>query len=220
MNTRESIKVGVVIQEKQNKTVQDERSNNVISSSLSISRNSLAEACRNRYGDVKGFISTFTPEKQYVYCLHQDRCFSGSAPTLSVVSKCYGFNVAKSFVSGQIKDLMEYTGCRDKMSIRQIDAASNVIVSSYFYLKVTELMFFFFQFKAGRYGTFYGQVDAIKITEALRSFLKFRNETLDAIERKNTQERKERMMEEAAKNAISYEEWKRRQSAVEERSDI
>lgn len=115
---------------------------------------------------------------------------------------------------------MEYTGCRDKMSIRQIDAASNVIVSSYFYLKVTELMFFFFQFKAGRYGTFYGQVDAIKITEALRSFLKFRNETLDAIERKNTQERKERMMEEAAKNAISYEEWKRRQSAVKEQSDI
>ena len=178
------------------------------------------EECRSKYGSSESFLAMFNPDKQYVYCLYRDKCFCGSAPSLSVVSKCYGSNVSELFVGANIKDLMEYTGNKGKLTIHQIDALSKVIVSTFYYLKVTELMFFFFQFKAGRYGTFYGQVDAIKITEALRSFLKFRNETLDAIERKNTQERKERMMEEAAQNAISYEEWKRRQSAVEEQSNI
>jgi hypothetical protein len=165
------------------------------------------EECRNRYGNFKTFIKTFSPDKQYIYCLHKDRCFSGCAPTLAVVSQCYGFEVAKVFVSGQVKDLMEYTGCIGKMSINQIDAVSKVIVTTYYFLKVTELMYFFFQFKGGRYGTFYGNVDAIKITEALRSFLTFRNETLDAIERMENQLRKERLMADAAQHAISYEEW-------------
>lgn len=149
----------------------------------------------------------FNPERQYIYCLYKDRCFCGSAPTLSVVSKCYGSNVSELFVSAQIKDLMEYTGNKGKLTIHQIDALSKVIVSTFYYLKVTELMYFFFLFKSGRFGSFYGSVDTIVITQSIREFLKIRNDEIESIERKRNQEEAERRNEDCAKNAISYEEW-------------
>lgn len=43
-------------------------------------------------------------------------------------------------------------------------------------------MLFFWWFKAGRYGRFYGAVDAMVITTALRQFLKDRRDNLARIE--------------------------------------
>lgn len=170
------------------------------------SRN-LTEECRSKYGSSESFLAMFNPERQYIYCLYKDRCFCGSAPSLSVVSKCYGSNVSELFVSAQIKDLMEYTGNKGKLTIHQIDALSKVIVSTFYYLKVTELMYFFFLFKSGRFGSFYGSVDTIVITQSIREFLKIRNDEIESIERKRNQEEAERRNKDCAKNAISYEEW-------------
>lgn len=136
------------------------------------------------------FLVLFNPSKQDVYCRSIDRCFIGTAPSLGKVAQCYGTNIAKTWLDCQLRDLSEYCSCRDKMTIAQLIECSRVILSNYGYLKVTELMYFFNRFKAGRYGRFYGNIDPLVITCALHDFLAERESILARVRsRQREQER-------------------------------
>lgn len=78
-----------------------------------------------------------------------------------------------------------------------------MIAIEYPYLKISELLLFFHRFKAGRYGHFYGNVDPLRITTALREFISERNNIIADFESKQTKEKHERDMA----NAITREEW-------------
>lgn len=62
---------------------------------------------------------------------------------------------------------------------------------------------FFFNFKMGKYGKFYGAVDPMVITCALREFMDERNCRIDQVEN----ERRRKQEEKEMKNAVSYEEY-------------
>jgi hypothetical protein len=64
-------------------------------------------------------------------------------------------------------------------------------------------MLFFHRFKAGHYGRFYGSVDPLVITTALRDFCKERAEAWV----KRVQQEREQREKENAGNAISWEEY-------------
>ena len=66
-------------------------------------------------------------------------------------------------------------------------------------------MLFFQKFKAGAYGRFYGAVDALVITTALREFCEERGDMIA----RHEQEANKRKYDEYKKNAISREEWLR-----------
>lgn len=74
----------------------------------------------------------------------------------------------------QLYDLCEYTGAK-KMDVHQATMLAEVIAQEYGYLKVSELLLFFFRFKTGSYGRFYGAVDPLVITSALKEFMKERD---------------------------------------------
>ena len=77
-------------------------------------------------------------------------------------------------------------------------------------LKAAEIMLFLSRFKAGMYGKFYGGDSyALTVTTALQKFMEERASWLDKIEREETQRR----MDESMKNAITFEEYKRRKEA-------
>lgn len=156
------------------------------------SENSIAREIISRYGNKENFLKLFNPDKQAEYCKHLERCFSGYAPSLYRTKIAYGDTTAESWLEVQIRDLSEYTGCKDKMTIRQIEETSKIIINNYEYLKITELMYFFQLFKSGRFGRFYGVVDGLVITSSLFEFLKIRKEELNRIERdKINQQRQE-----------------------------
>ena len=67
-----------------------------------------------------------------------------------------------------------------------------------------EMLLFFFRFKTGRYGRFYGTVDPMIIMCALREFIEDRNNMIDAFEQ---QERDRKAAENAKIPKMSYEEW-------------
>lgn len=54
-------------------------------------------------------------------------------------------------------------GVKDKLSTFQLDSISQVIMATWGYYKVSEMMLFFLQFKSGKYGKFYGAVDSMVI---------------------------------------------------------
>lgn len=137
----------------------------------------------------------FASSKQYAYCKDVQRVYLGKAPALSVVSNAYGENVTKTWLSCQLIDLLEFSGCKDKLTTFQIGSICEVIMSTWYYLTVVELMHFFTQFKSGKYGKFYGAVDGLAITESLRAFVEERWNIKDRYERE--QARQEQNLQDA-----------------------
>lgn len=142
----------------------------------------------SEYGEAENFLKTFNPDMQAPYTRNETLCFAtDKAPSLARVKHTYGEKTAETWLEVQLRDLSEFSGSKEKMSIRQLEQLSKVIIQNYGYLKVTELMVFFQRFKAGYYGKFYGSVDTMTITTAIREFMEYRaaklNEIVQAKER-------------------------------------
>lgn len=150
----------------------------------------MGQACIEAYHTPDNFLKLFTPNNQYAYCKDIRRAYMGTAPALGVVSNAFGENVTKAWLSIQLIDLSEFSGCKDKLSTFQISSIAEVIMAEWGYVKVTELMHFFLQFKAGRYGKFYGAVDGLVITEALQEFARERFDRVVKYEQEEAAARK------------------------------
>lgn len=101
---------------------------------------------------------------------HVQRAYTGSAPTLAETKWCYGTDTLLSWICTQIERLNDFCGTRNKMELEQQVHLATLISIEYHYLKVTELMLFFYRLQCSYYGRFYGSVDAMLITEALLQF--------------------------------------------------
>lgn len=151
---------------------------------------------------------TFTAGHEAAYCSHVERCILGSAPTLGQVNAAYGANTSAAWLITLLTDVSEFCGCKEKITPKQIDQLADIIALNYGYLKVTEVMLFFWWFKSGRYGRFYGAVDPMVITTTLRDFIRDRN----ALMARKESEDEERRHAEWKRRAISYEEYKAKQA--------
>lgn len=120
----------------------------------------------------------YNPDTQLRICGNKDLCFFGGFPTLVAVNRTYGNGSAKAWLVPQIANLSEFCGCKNKITPNQIKECATIIAQTYFYLKVSELMLFFYEFKAGKYGKFYGNVDPMVITCALREFMRDRSDAI------------------------------------------
>lgn len=156
-----------------------------------------------KYGTREQFLTTMNPTIQAVAAKHPDRCFFGDAPTLGILKKAYGDNMAVMWLVPQLDDLIAFTNSRQLMNMEQTRFVADAIAQEYGWLKTSELLLFFYRFKLGYYGRFYGTVDPMIITTAIHSFLKERNEAYD--KRKKEEEQRER--EEYAKTAITAEQY-------------
>lgn len=156
-----------------------------------------------RFGSVEVFLERFNPSFQMEICGDSNDCYFGEYPTLAEIRKNYGDKVPTSWLIPQLYNLSEYCGVKEKLEGAPLKETAFVIASTYYYFKVTELMLFFHRFKSGRYGRFYGNVDPLVITTALRDFAQ---ERINAIVAKESEER-DRELEEQWKNSITWEEY-------------
>lgn len=136
------------------------------------------------YRSEENFLNLFNPSKQIAYTRNLDKVFRGAAPSLDVLAKAFGNSTRDSWLDIQITELAAFSGCRDKLTDHQREGLIEIIVEDYGYLKVTELMYFFRQFKSGEYGKFYGAVDPIAITAALKDFIAERRDILRRLAQK------------------------------------
>lgn len=139
-------------------------------------------ACIEKYKDKMAFLTAFNPDVQYLCADNLKRCFLGTAPTLGVAREAFGTATVESWLEIQLRDLSEFSGCKEKLTTEQLDAIARVIYTMFPYLKVSELAYFFLLFKSGKFGKFYGAVDGLKITEALQAFLQIRAAHIEAYE--------------------------------------
>lgn len=146
----------------------------------------------------------YNPDRQYDFCTYPKRCVTGNAPTLTDINLAYGENTATAWLVAQLQDLSEFCGCRDKLTVRQLEGLARLLSSTYRWLKLTEFMLYFHRFKLGMYGKFYGAVDPIVITASLRTFLSERAGILYEAERRQMDTDREN----ARQGCVTYEEWK------------
>lgn len=154
-----------------------------------------------RFGDAESFLKKVSPSTQTGFAAHPDNAIMGDYPTLTDLKQAYGKNFAAIWLVPQIDNLTLFTGAKN-ITEQQHEELSKIIAAEYGYLKVTELLLFFHRFKAGRYGRFYGSVDPMVITCALREFMRERNDMIAQYE----QERRERESE-SKEPTMTHEEY-------------
>lgn len=156
-----------------------------------------------KYGSRDEFLVTMNPDTQIYAARHQDRAFFGDAPTLATLKAAYGPNTPTMWLLPQILDLVIYCNSKGTLNNRQAQFLADAIANDYYYLKVSEFLLFFYRFKLGNYGNFYGVVDPMLVTVALEKFVKERNEAI----RRQEQQEAEAESREHFQNAITPQEY-------------
>lgn len=133
------------------------------------------------YGTARQFLDTFNPGLQLTVARHWQRAYRGTAPTLATVAEGYGWPTAEVWLCLQLEDINCFAGVKEKMSVSRQKEFARLCLTEYGHLRVTELMLCFHRLKCGRYGRFYGSVDALFIAAALLQFAAERRHDLARI---------------------------------------
>lgn len=156
-----------------------------------------------RYGDARKFAETFNPNLQKYWAENIDQSFIGDAPTINALKSAYNEKQVRVWILAQLENINQFAGTKNKMEPPQMLMLADAIMTQYGYLKASELLLFFFQFKAGKFGQFYGSVDPLRISSALVEFISYRKEKIFVCEAKKENEyRSRRILEWEQKKAI------------------
>lgn len=163
-------------------------------------------------------MTVYSVKNQIMICRDKEQCFFGNAPTLSDLSKSIDEKAATAWLIPQITDLAMYSGHKG-LDENQIESCADIIATEFGFLKTTEIMLFFYYFKSGKFGRFYGVVSPMEIIGGLRSFLRERSAAYavkdNEIRMQEIENDKKRaispailsQLQEAHKKAGDYEEW-------------
>lgn len=165
---------------------------------------------QTRYGTAHDFALAFNPSIQGRCAKDIERSLYGEAPTLRQLSATYTEEQNKMWLMTHLNNLNNFCGVKSKMEVEQMQEVAAIILIEYPYLKASEVLLFFYRFKAGYSGQLYGSVDPLKITDALKDFIEWRVAERNRIENKRKVEKRNAMYEESKKNAITKGRYLRR----------
>lgn len=139
---------------------------------LAESAERLRQAVERRYGrEGASLLAEYNADFIMRKHIGMEECHFGEYPTLAELDAKAGGRLSAAWLMAQLHDLSEYCGCRDKLEGHALRQCASIIATDFDYLKVTEVLLFLHRFKSGRYGRFYGSIDPMVITTALREFL-------------------------------------------------
>ena len=129
-----------------------------------------AEEVRESYNDEDSLIRSFSPLCHYDIIKNEHNVWFGAYPTLVTINNVYP-ETAERLVNIMLEDLEIYICANKKFDETQYIQLSQIIVSEFYFLKISELILFFWRVKSGHYGKFYGQIDPLNLIEWLRNFV-------------------------------------------------
>lgn len=146
--------------------------------------------CLERYGNRLQFGTTFNAGMIAKYSAYPERCIRGSAPTINIVKQAYGTDALNAWLILTLEYINKMSGVKTKLDELQLEALSSAIIANEDFqaLKVTDIMLFVNQFVTGKYGHFYGAVDAQVIGQALYQYIAWRRQQLSLFAREEFQQ--------------------------------
>lgn len=166
-----------------------------------------SELVISKYGNAVEFAKTFNPDLQRVCAQNLVRTLTGDAPTIGLLNATYTEKQVRVWIMAQLVNLNQFSGTQNKMNPDQMMMLCDIILTDYYYLKASELLLFFYQFKAGKYGELYGSVDPLRVSNALIEFAAYRRAEIFKIEAEQKRQQQEKNEQERLANAITHEEW-------------
>ena len=106
-----------------------------------------------------------------------------SLPTLTEVDIMYGSFTSAKWLIPLIADASLSCGLKEDVTGDQLQFTAMAIFSRYRWLKASEVMLFFFNFKAGFYERFYSYFDTQTIIRSIKTFIDERTLAIAAHER-------------------------------------
>lgn len=159
----------------------------------------------SRYGNGANFLNMLNPSAQLVAGKNPERAIlSEDAPTLAIMRKVYGEEFPATWLMPQVLDLVVFSNSKNTLDDKQAEFLAEVIANEYYFLKASELLLFFYNFKTGKYGRFYGVVDPMRIMEALGEF---KDERDRVIEQHRREEEKRLEAQTPKLPSVKPEEW-------------
>ena len=164
-------------------------------------------AMRERYGNAEQFLNLFTTDLQLTAATHPERAYFGTAPSLAAVTAGYGRLTSVVWICTQVENINTFSGVKEKMSVERQKELAGLFIAEYPYLKVSELLLFFHRLKCGRYGRFYGMVDALFITSAILLFLEERRTESNRFKAARKKMEEKTQQPASTGQCITYEEY-------------
>lgn len=93
----------------------------------------------------------------------------GDYSTLAMLDLAFGENAASSWIVTLLANLNKFTGSKN-MDDAQTKSLAKILAFEYRDMKYSMIQLFFYRFKCGDFGKFYGKVDPMVITCALKDF--------------------------------------------------
>lgn len=127
------------------------------------------------FGNRENFLKEFNPDKQFTYAKDEKMCFCCNAPTIKEASVGYSPIVVESWIEIQLNDLISYLGI-EPPPLPTLTQCAKIIAQEYWFFKTSEILLFFYKFKAGHYERFYKTFDPIILMKGLHDFKEYRRE--------------------------------------------
>lgn len=118
------------------------------------------------------FCQQVNPNTQIVYGSDERKTIMGNYATLEQLDLAFGEGAASSWLLIAIADLNVFSGSK-KMDDAQMKSLASLIAQRYSHLKYSVLQLFFYKFKSGDFGKFYGKMDPMVVTCALKDFTSY-----------------------------------------------
>lgn len=116
------------------------------------------------------FLQEYAPTRGYSFALNQFETHGGTLPTIKEAIEQYGTRVCLQCIDAAVQDFLLYVRDVNAMSVEQRKQLAYVIASTYRHMKVAELLVFFVQAKAGKFGKFYQRIEPLDITTKLNEW--------------------------------------------------
>lgn len=161
-------------------------------------------------------LKTFDPSLQVMCGGHPVNSIMCAIPTLARVRAEYGEQTALDWLRLELNDYQNFVSVKgeNELSDDVIKVTATLILQEYHYLKLSEVMLFFYRLKAGCYGELYGRINPQNLMCRLREFDDWRRDVLY-----KEQKRRDDIEREAARaNAVSRDEYLRMKQRNSERN--
>lgn len=125
-------------------------------------------------------VEAFSPSSQYSIVQNEHNVWFGKYPSLVTINIAFP-KTSEGLVVKMLFDLEKHICASKKLDEIQFIQLSQMIVSEFYFLKISELILFFWKCKSGEIGKFYGQIDPLNLLEWLRNFVyEYRKDAIDA----------------------------------------
>ena len=125
---------------------------------------------RKNYQSFEKFALDINPDSQVDFGADIRETIMNDYSTLEMLDMAFGEGSASAWLVTSLADLNKFSGSKN-MDDGQTKWLAKLIFQEYKHVKYSVMQLFFYRFKVGDFGKFYGKVDPMVITCALKDFV-------------------------------------------------